>query len=157
MVDLFIAGVNAEDPRPFLLSDDLLAFSKFVKNGEGRACKHGEHTVLPFISFSFRSLTIYVSDAVQAAMKTVAIEEGRLEEEKEQKEYLEYADAVLDVQTCSGDEGRMASLATAVGPLQTLGLGLILKIAAKCRKSKLNIYCDSPVRRSQKYDWTRLD
>lgn len=130
VVNFFIAGVNAEDPRPFLVSDDLLAFSKFVKNGEGRAGKHAEHTVLPFISFPFRSLAIYVSDAVQAAVKAVAKEEGRLEEEKEQKEYLEYADAVQDVQTCSGDEGRMVSLANAVGPLQTLGLGLILKIAA---------------------------
>ena len=125
MVDLFVRGVNAEDPLSFLLSDDLMAFSKFVKNAEGRAGKHGEHAVLPFLSFSFRSLAVYIGDAVQAAMKTMDKQEGRLEGEKEQKEYLEYADAVLDVHTCSGDASMMASLADAVGPLQTLGLSYV--------------------------------
>lgn len=98
----------AEEAEP---TEDIAKYAKFVKQAELRPRKHGNHSVLPFVPYSVRSFSIYISDFVeiltsQKAMRNKVskiVDAGPDSDFAEEMRFLEYADSVLDVHACGSN------------------------------------------------------
>ena len=122
-------GMEKDSPGSYLSAfvppDDLAGFASFIKVDEKGAGKHGNHKNLPYVTYGVRSLSVYISDLVEA-MKLESIVRKALHisgpescelGENFDKAFLllEYIDSVLDVHKCN-DEGVVKESA----PLQRL-------------------------------------
>ncbi len=110
MTDLFakrLEHLNSASPTLDIdiasMDEDLVAFGKFVKGKEKNAGKHGDDGLLPCISYSMRSVAIYISDAVEAfsMLPQVTAMAGAIEIGT-QVRFLQFADAIMDSARFSG-------------------------------------------------------
>ena len=122
-VSSYCAACAKPGSDPFEIHDELLKFASFVKDKEKAPGKHGNHKTLPYVSYSLRTLAIYISDVVETlklepSFKKMLLENGKDDQKTDfayEVRYLGYIDSVLDIHKCADD-----SLVQDMGPILNL-------------------------------------